>query len=98
MLEIRSKVVKDLIKPYKTVSLPFIARHLNVEPSLVEELVYRLIVDGALVGKIDQSSGILHLGSNLQDQKNEAVNSWISSLDKMRRNFESHPALVTAQH
>ena len=98
MLEIRSKVVKDLIKPYKTVSLAFIARHLNVKQHLVEELVYRLIVDGALVGKIDQITGILHLGSNLQDQKNKAVNSWISSLDKMRRNFESHPAWVTVQH
>ena len=95
MTEIRSKVLKKLIKPYRTVRLSFIANHLNVAEDNVEEIVVRLIMDGLLDGKIDQLTSTLHLGSALKNQKYQALNTWIDSLGKLEKSFEKHPALFT---
>ena len=57
------------MKPYKSIRLNFISKHLNVPDSEVEAIVMRLVMDGMLVGKIDQINGILHLGSVDKDEK-----------------------------
>ena len=52
MLEIRSKVLRKIVKPYKSIRLNFISKHLNVPDSEVEAIVMRLVMDGMLVGKL----------------------------------------------
>ncbi len=94
MLEIRSKVLRKMVKPYKSVRLNFISRHLNVPDEDVEAIVMRLIMDGMLVGKIDQINGILHLGAVGKDEKYKALETWTAKLKKMKNSFAAHPSQI----
>ena len=92
MLEIRSKVLRKIVKPYKSIRLNFISKHLNVPDSEVEAIVMRLVMDGMLVGKIDQINGILHLGSVDKDEKYKALEQWTKNLRNLKKKFAAHPS------
>jgi COP9 signalosome complex subunit 2 len=94
MLEIRSKVLRKMVKPYKSVRLNFISRHLNVPDEEVEAIIMRLIMDGMLVGKIDQINGILHLGSVDKDEKYKSLETWTLKLKKLKNSFAAHPSQI----
>ncbi len=94
MLEIRSKVLRKIVKPYKSIRLNFISKHLNVPDSEVEAIVMRLVMDGMLVGKIDQINGILHLGSVDKDEKYKALEQWTKNLRTLKKKFAAHPSQI----
>jgi len=57
---IRTQVLRRIISPYTRITLDFIAQELNGIPVQdVENLLIGLILDGSLVGRIDQIRGIL---------------------------------------
>lgn len=57
---IRTQVLRRVIRPYTRISLDAIATELNNIPvSDVESLLFSLILDGSLDGKIDQVTGVL---------------------------------------
>lgn len=53
-LRIRSRVMVNLIKPYKRVRLQWLCKQLNATPEEVENLVVNLILDGSINGRLDQ--------------------------------------------
>lgn len=63
MRNFRGQVVLQIVRPYKVVRLEFLAKELDVEGTEAEQLVAQLILDGRLVGHIDQTHGVLHLSA-----------------------------------
>lgn len=61
LVNIRTQVLLQVIKPYTRLDIPFIARKLNVPAPDVEALLINLILDGKVLGKIDQVNQILVL-------------------------------------
>ena len=51
---IRTQVLVKLIKPYTRVKLASLASELNIEYDEVESLLITCILDGQILGKIDQ--------------------------------------------
>jgi COP9 signalosome complex subunit 2 len=52
------------VKPYKSVSLDFLASQLNVTKDEIRGLLAELILEEKIKGEIDQLNGYLELGSN----------------------------------
>lgn len=63
MRNFRGQVVLKIVKPYKVVRLSYLAKELNVDGAEAEQIVAQLILDGRLVGHIDQASSVLHLSA-----------------------------------
>lgn len=57
----RIRVLKNLLKPYRSIAIPFVASELNVPDTEVEELMVELVLDGEITGKIDQVNQVLVL-------------------------------------
>jgi COP9 signalosome complex subunit 2 len=57
----RIRVLKNLLKPYQSIAIPFVASELNIPSSEVEELMVELVLDGEITGKIDQINQVLVL-------------------------------------
>jgi len=51
---IRTMVLVKLVRPYSRITIPFIAKELNISDSEVESLLVSLILDSQILGKIDQ--------------------------------------------
>jgi hypothetical protein len=63
LTHVRSQTLRDLIRPYRTVRLRFLADKLMIDEAAVQALLMRLILDEKVHGKIDQINGILDLSS-----------------------------------
>jgi len=74
--EIRTQVLLELIKPYTKVTIPFLAKKLNVPPSEVQELLVFLILDNKVVGQIDQVKQQLHLQKGGPVAKYRYIDKW----------------------
>jgi COP9 signalosome complex subunit 2 len=61
LMQIRAKALCDLIAPYRSIKLSHLANCLHVDVQIVQTLLTRLILDGKVVGKIDQIAGMLDL-------------------------------------
>ncbi|EQC30949.1 hypothetical protein, variant 1 [Saprolegnia diclina VS20] len=84
---IRSKVLLKLVKPYQMVHLSHLAAELNgISERDVEELCASLILEGRLVGQIDQIQGRLVLPRRKAESTKTymALDDWSSKLDKLR--------------
>ena len=63
MKSLRSEVLLELIQPYTNISVPFIAKELNITPKEVEDLLVELILDNKIRGHIDQINQMLLLSA-----------------------------------
>lgn len=78
--EIRTQVLLELIKPYTKVTIPFLAKKLNILPGEVQELLVFLILDAKVVGHIDQVKQELHLQKGGPAAKYRYINKWSDQL------------------
>jgi COP9 signalosome complex subunit 2 len=87
MKKIRSEVLLDRIKPYTNITIPFIARELNVKNDDVVDLLVELILDGQVKGRIDQIHQILRLAGtkSSNDLKYQALSKWANQLNSLEK-------------
>ncbi|CBJ30856.1 conserved unknown protein [Ectocarpus siliculosus] len=80
---IRESVLIHLCKPYKKITMGFMAGELSLKTAEVEKLLIDLILDRRLNGKIDQIEGFLLLDGPLEtttSRKHDAMERWSNSL------------------
>eukprot|EP00211_Chloroparvula_japonica_P002113 CAMPEP_0119123334 /NCGR_PEP_ID=MMETSP1310-20130426/3309_1 /TAXON_ID=464262 /ORGANISM="Genus nov. species nov., Strain RCC2339" /LENGTH=462 /DNA_ID=CAMNT_0007113125 /DNA_START=36 /DNA_END=1424 /DNA_ORIENTATION=+ len=65
---IRTKALLRTVKPYRNVSLEYLAKHLNMEEREVRTMLVLLISDGILEGSIEDDTGVLQLHWDDTDQ------------------------------
>eukprot|EP00696_Hemimastix_kukwesjijk_P000050 gnl/Hemi2/10078_TR3491_c0_g1_i1.p1 gnl/Hemi2/10078_TR3491_c0_g1~~gnl/Hemi2/10078_TR3491_c0_g1_i1.p1 ORF type:complete len:477 (-),score=215.63 gnl/Hemi2/10078_TR3491_c0_g1_i1:88-1362(-) len=83
---IRVNVLLLLLQPYTRLSIGFIAKELNMPNSEVEGLLVSLILDGLVVGHIDQIKQILDLGgTGSKTSKYKAIASYSQRLEQLAR-------------
>eukprot|EP00744_Colponema_vietnamica_P010432 GILI01014740.1.p1 GENE.GILI01014740.1~~GILI01014740.1.p1 ORF type:complete len:407 (+),score=146.79 GILI01014740.1:178-1221(+) len=82
---IRRQVLKSLTRPYKTVSLQFLAQELRIPVEQVESLLVELILDSEIDGKVDQVKGHLDLydKSNVNTKKFSSLLRWSNTLEHL---------------
>jgi len=78
--EIRTQVLLEIIRPYTKVTIPFLAKKLNVPPAEVQELLVFLILDSKVVGQIDQVKQQLHLQKGGPVAKYRYIGKWSDQL------------------
>lgn len=57
--QMRTKVLLNLIKPYKSIKISFMSEVLGISEEDVEDILVACILDNAIKGKIDQVKGVL---------------------------------------
>ncbi|CAM9428586.1 unnamed protein product [Ectocarpus sp. 12 AP-2014] len=80
---IRESVLIHLCKPYKKITMGFMAGELSLKTAEVEKLLIDLILDRRLNGKIDQIEGFLLLDGPQEtatSRKHDAMERWSNSL------------------
>lgn len=86
------EALHTLIQPYSSVRLDFLAKQLNMEMKAVEDLVVKLVLDGQLVGSIDQLTGSLQLanegGKSHKSRKYAAISRWTERVEQLRNGLE----------
>ena len=100
MRSVRTQVILQLIKPYRSVTLDFMVNQLGsgISSNEVEDLLVRLILDEKIDGLIDQQQGRLllnHCGAQFEDEptrkRYDALERWDTNLNRfvesvMRKN------------
>eukprot|EP00941_MAST-03F_sp_MAST-3F-sp1_P004177 g4177.t1 len=66
LLSIRNRVLLRLLKPYRRVSIRYLAEELRVDQNETEALLAQLILDRKVKGKIDQNNNIFLVQSDLK--------------------------------
>merc|ERR1719487_73944 len=64
---IRLQVLQNIIKPYRCISLDFLAKEINVPSEEVVSLLVQLILDEKITARIDGTEGFLHVNSGSSD-------------------------------
>ena len=92
---IRTHVLLEMLKPYTRIRLQFLAKELNIEVGEVETLLASLILDGRIVGKMDQLEGVLLLDIEGERRKGAAtavhkspVDEWTTQLEGLIASYE----------
>lgn len=86
MKNIRVGKLLKLISPYSTLRLPFLARTLNSPVEEVESMLVSLILDGQILGRVDQINQILILESKTQaGRKYQHLSSWASEISGLHQ-------------
>uniref|UniRef100_A0A7S1GVW3 PCI domain-containing protein n=2 Tax=Hemiselmis andersenii TaxID=464988 RepID=A0A7S1GVW3_HEMAN len=81
---IRTQVLVQTIKPYTRIKIPSIAKELNIPEHDVESLLVSLILDKAIVARIDQVNRIVILDKTDEaTNKYEALDQWRDELGKL---------------
>merc|ERR1711972_484594 len=65
---IRLQVLQNIIRPYRCVSLQFLAKEINVDSEEVVSLLAELILDEKVGAKIDGTQGFLHVNAGSTDE------------------------------
>lgn len=71
----RTKAVVKLIAPYTRMRLSWIADHLRISITEVQDIVSYLIVDGRVQGHIDEHTGVFEIESNPDEDRIAAIQS-----------------------
>ena len=74
------------MSPYRRVRLEFVAKALEMDLQEAEALLVTCILDGTLVGRIDQAAGILLLNTedvSVEEAHYKAVDQLTESLEKV---------------
>merc|ERR1739838_1175957 len=76
---IRLQVLQNIIKPYRCVSLQFLAKEINVACDEVVSLLVQLILDEKISARIDGIEGYLHVnaGSSEDANKFQNIQKWV---------------------
>lgn len=82
---IRLQVLQNLIRPYRVVSLKFLAQEINVTSEEVVSLLVQLILDEKIAGRIDGTEGFLHIncGSTDDAKKFNNIQKWVDAFDRI---------------
>merc|ERR1711953_1442895 len=86
---IKLQVLQNIIKPYRMVSLQFLAKEINVNSEEVVSLLVQLILDEKIAARIDGSEGFLHVNSGSTDQGKKFTNiqKWVDSFEKIHHSL-----------
>lgn len=81
----RALVLQNAIKPYRDVSLDFLAKRVKASRAEVEIILVNLILDGEIAGSIDQVKGFLHLSSASKATTKiyTGVAEWAAALERV---------------
>jgi COP9 signalosome complex subunit 2 len=82
---IRLQVLQNIIKPYRRVSLQFLAKEINVAIEEVTSLLVQLILDEKIAAKIDGAEGFLHVNAGSTDEAKKFTNiqKWTDSFERI---------------
>mmetsp|Transcript_36345 Transcript_36345/g.93981 ORF Transcript_36345/g.93981 Transcript_36345/m.93981 type:complete len:455 (-) Transcript_36345:68-1432(-) len=82
---IRLQVLQNIIRPYRCVGLPFLAKEINVDATEVTSLLVQLLLDGKIIGKIDGTKGFLNINSESADEANKFanLNKWVDAFERI---------------
>jgi len=85
-----------LIKSYRRIRITHLADRLRVSPERIEEILIHLILDGSVLGKIDQLKGMLDLTQRTGGgaKKYGALEVWAGALSGLASNLP-HPISVS---
>lgn len=82
---IRLQVLQNIIKPYRAVSVAFLAEEISVPSEDVISLLVQLILDEKIAARIDGPSGYLHINSGSTDsaKKFASMQKWVDSFERI---------------
>jgi len=82
---IRLQVLRNIIKPYRCISLKFLASEINVPEEEVVSLLVQLVLDEKISAKIDGTEGYLHVNSGSSDNQKKFSNmqKWVDSFERI---------------
>eukprot|EP00397_Hematodinium_sp_SG-2012_P037765 GEMP01040977.1.p1 GENE.GEMP01040977.1~~GEMP01040977.1.p1 ORF type:complete len:455 (+),score=87.00 GEMP01040977.1:128-1492(+) len=87
---IRLQILENLIKPYRTVKLDFLASELNVDGQEVVSLLVQLILDDKIKARIDETAGFLVLPTLDSEcsklERYTHLPQWLSALERIHGN------------
>eukprot|EP00708_Paratrimastix_pyriformis_P002848 GAFH01001606.1.p2 GENE.GAFH01001606.1~~GAFH01001606.1.p2 ORF type:complete len:440 (+),score=155.94 GAFH01001606.1:26-1345(+) len=87
---IRVAKLKNLLRPYTTIRIPFISEQISTPVNEVESLLVALILDNQIYGRIDQINQILILeDKNQSNRKYQAMTRWANTVLGLRSNLAS---------
>lgn len=98
--KIRSQVCIHIIAPYSRVKLDYLAKEIGVTESECENIVVDLILDEKLDGLVDPVKKIYEAATGSRNEmkdksttaqekkNNDALNQWITSLQKIKASFD----------
>ena len=73
-------VLVQKIKPYKTVSIKFLAEEIKIGEAEVKSLLVELILEQKIKGKIDQLKGFLEIQEKQNWRRHNAMQKWGKTL------------------
>merc|ERR1712207_84563 len=84
---IRLQVAQNIIKPYRCISLDFLAKEINVPTEEVTSLLVQLILDEKITARIDGTEGFLHINSGSTDDAKKFANlqKWVDSFQRVHQ-------------
>jgi len=84
---IRLQVLQNIIRPYRCVSLDFLAKEINDKVEEVVSLLVQLILDEKIAAKIDSTKGFLHIHAGSTDEAKKFANlqKWVDSFDRIHQ-------------
>ncbi|KAJ1952992.1 hypothetical protein EC988_003251 [Linderina pennispora] len=81
---VRMQALQTAVAPYTRVRIDRLARRLNIDMPVVEELLIALILDKRLMAKIDQENAILILEQQSADSSQyESLNKWATNIESL---------------
>lgn len=87
--DVRTAILLTLVQPYTKIKLSFISHELGINLDETEQLIITCILEGVIVGKIDQINNVLVVMKDQNDKLNKkytAIDGWIFNLDKIFSN------------
>merc|ERR1711870_232499 len=80
---IRLQVLQNIIKPYRSVSLQFLAKEINIASEELVSLLVQLILDEKIAARIDGIEGFLHVNAGSTDvsKKFKDIQKWVDSFE-----------------
>lgn len=76
--DFRNRAVVSMVRSYQRVSLASLAQQLQVDVPTLEDTLLQVILDGDIVGQVDQTTGVLELTDldSITARKYQAVKQW----------------------
>ena len=81
-----------LTRPYKKITLSFLAKELDLEVNEAEMMIGDMILEDRLFARIDQIRGIVEMDDSVESidtQKTRALSKWADSIARFSENFYS---------
>lgn len=79
----RTKAVLKLIAPYSQFTLQFVAKHIKIPTSEVQDILGVLIVDKKLKAQIDQENGTVLVDGASNTEHLQRLRDWTSAMDSL---------------